>query len=48
MSPISSRKSVPPVRLLELALLARYRAREGTLLVPEEFGLQKRLRQGRA
>ena len=41
MSPISSRKSVPPVALLELADALRQRAGEGAFFVAEEFAFEQ-------
>ena len=48
MSPISSRKSVPPSRLLEAADALRVRAGERAALVTEELGLEQRLGERRA
>jgi hypothetical protein len=48
MSPISSRKSVPPRRrVLEDALAVFLRAGEGAAHVPEELVLEQRLRPRR-
>jgi hypothetical protein len=48
ISPISSRKSVPPVRLLEEPALLAVRPREASALVAEELALEDRLGKGRA
>ncbi len=48
MSPISSRKSVPPSASSNLPRLALHRAGEGAALVPEELGEEQALAEGRA
>ena len=48
MSPISSRKIVPPFGHFEPADPLRHRAGERALFVPEQLALQQRLGNGRA